>query len=357
MNRLRVLVLAFLGWSPLISAGCEADYYLHLVSGELVSLCRTVPVEEALNDPTLTQEERDKLALAQQVRQFGIETIGLYAGDAYTVFEPNGGEPAAYVLSASAKDSFTPYVWDLWFVGRSVNKGFFDRQMGQREADSLAAQGFDVYYARVDGFSTLGFLPDPVRQSNLRLEDVELAELILHEMTHSTVFKASDINFSESVATFVGRGAAQAWFDAAFGADSDEAQAARLRFADKRVIDEYVNELFTTMALYYVEAAAAGSPRETILIEREARFATMTARFIEVYQPRLAEPERWEYISRLAVNNALILAAIRYQGGLSDYQAVLDKLGGDLAAAVAVFREAAARPDSRGYLRDWVYSP
>lgn len=357
MNRSRFCSLAGLVFFSVISCGCEADYYAHLVAGELESLCRTVPVAEALNDPNLTQEEHDKLVLTQQVRQFGIDTIGLYAGSAYTVFEANGSEPAAYVLSASAKEVFRPYEWNFWFVGPSVSKGFFDRRMGQREADDLAGQGYDVYYARVDGFSTLGILPDPVRQSNLQLDDLELAELILHEMTHSTVFKLADINFSESVATFVGRSAAQAWFDAAFGADSDEAQAARLRFADKRVIDEYVNELFTTMAAYYAEAAAAGTPRETILVEREARFTIMTARFADVYQPRLDDPERWSYISRLAVNNAMILTAMRYQGGLSDYQAVFDQLGGDFPRTLAVFKAAAARPDSRGYLRDWAADP
>jgi len=357
MNRPRFRSLASLGLLSVSSFGCEVDYYSQLVAGELGSLCRTVPIAAALNDPALTQEERDKLALTEQVRQFGIETIGLYAGSAYTVFEANGSAPAAYVLSASAKEVFTTYEWDLLFVGPSASKGFFDRQMGQRQADDLTGRGFDVYYARVDGFSTLGILPDPVRQSNLQLDDVELAELILHEMTHSTVFNPADMNFSESVATFIGRAAARAWFEAAFGVESGQAQATRLRFADKQVIDEYVNELFATMAAYYAEAAAAGTPRETILVEREARFEAIRARFAAVYQPRLDDPARWGFISEMRLNNAQILAAIRYQGSLSDYQAVLDKVGGGFSQALAVFREAAARSDSRAYLRAWVQDP
>lgn len=347
-----VIFLASLSFAGVI--GCGLDYYGQLVAGELASLGRTVPVSTALDDPNLTEEERAKLALTQDVRQFGIDTVGLNAGDAYTVFEANGTQPAAYVLSASAKDSFTPYTWDLLFVGQSVVKGFFDRDMGQREADQLTDQGYDVYYTTADGFSTLGFLPDPVRQSNLQLEDMELAELILHEMTHSTIFKASDGQFSESLATFVGRTAAQAWFDATYGPSSPQAVAARTRFADKAVIDAYVSELYDTMQQYYSSAAASGTPPDTIIAGRQAQFDAEAARFSTVFTPRLIDPARWAYIAGLEMNNAKIFAAIRYEGSLSDYRAVLDKLGGSFPDAIAVFRDAAAAPDSRAFLRTWL---
>lgn len=333
--------------------GCQLDYFAHLVFGELASLAGTVPVTDALTDTRLTEDERAKLALTQEVRQFGIDRIGLFAGPAYTVFEANGTEPAAYALTASAKEAFIPYTWDYPFFGPSVVKSFFDRAMGQREVDLLNFLGYDVYYARVDGFSTLGILPDPVRQSNLQLDNIELAELILHEMTHSTVYKPSDSNFSESLATFVGRAAALAWFEATYGTDSAEAAAARTRFADKEVIDAYVNELYATMQQYYQDAAASGTPREDIITGRQVHLDAEAARFVAVYQPMLLDDARWEYIAELEMNNAKILAAVRYQGSLSDYETVLDQLGGVFPDAIAVYRTAAEQSDSRGYLRDW----
>lgn len=338
----------------LLAPGCQIGYFAHLVAGELGSLCNTMPIAEALNDPQLTEEERAKLHLTQQVRQFGIERIGLFAGEAYTLFEANGTEPAAYVLSASAKDSLTPFRWDFPFIGASEAKGFFCREMGQREADHLAALGYDVHYGQAHGFSTLGLLPDPVRQSNLQMDEIDLAELLLHEMTHSTVFKTSDMDFNESLATFVGRAAAQAWLDETYGRDSAQAAAARDRFADKAIIDEYVNDLFAEMTQYYQEAASRGEASDDIIAGRQARFDAASARFATQYLPRLTDPERWSFVGDMELDNAKLLVAIRYQGSLSDYRAVLEELGGSFPDAFVVFSEAAARPDSREFLRNWV---
>ncbi len=339
-----------------VTAGCDAGYLAHLVLGEMASLGRTVPVAEALDDPSLTQAERAKLAFVGRVRQFGIDRIGLRAGDAFTVFEAGGEGPAAWVLSASEQDRFAAYQWTFPIVGVLETKGFFDQGMGQAEADVLAAAGYDVFFGEAEGFSTLGFLPDPVRQTNLRLDDINLAEFILHELTHSTVFKPSDIDFDEALATFVGRAAAQAYFDETFGVGSPEATQAAARFADKRVIDEYVVALFDEVSAYYAAAAGRGESKETIVAGRVAVFATASGRYATDYAPRLSDLERWTAVGDMSLDNARILAAVRYQGGLSDFAGVLENTSGDFPAALAVFAEAAGREDSREYLRSWAAS-
>lgn len=340
----------------ILPAGCEVDYFAQLIGGELASLGNTVPLADALNDARLSDDERAELEMLQEMRQFGIDRFNMVAGDAYTVFEWNGTEPAAYVISASAKESLTSYVWFFPFLGFWQAKGYFDEAMALREAARLEGDGWDVFVGEADGFSTLGFLPDPIRQSNLQaLDEVDLAELIFHEMTHSTVFKPSDMDFSESLATFVGRTAAQGWFDERYGAGSELAQAARIRFADKAVVDDWVNEeLYGRLSRYYEEAAARGETRDQIIAGRDAEFDAARAAYANDYRPRLVDQARWGPIDETPINNAMILAAIRYQGSLSDYQAVLDKLDGDLPAALAVFSEAVADAGSREYLRRWV---
>jgi predicted aminopeptidase len=347
-----VRVSAFLGL--LLTAGCEVDYYAHLVFGELASLSNTVPVTDALEDARLSEEEQAELRLVQDVRLFGIEQIGLTAGDAYTLFEWNGSDPPAYALSASEKDSLTSHVWWLLLFGPSEVRFFFDEDRARAEAEATAALDLDVFLGKVDGFSTLGFLPDPIRQSNLQdMDGIDLAELILHEMTHSTVFNAADANFNESLATFVGRTAAMMWFDQTYGAGSAEAEAARDRFADKAVIDEYIDALYARMVAYYEEAAANGMPRDAIVAGREAEFEAARAAFLADDLPRLNDPERWRPMGDVLMNNAALLAGVRYQASLSDYQAVLDKVGGHFPDALVVFEEAAASADSREYIRAW----
>jgi len=338
-------------------SGCEFDYFAQLIGGEFTLLLSTTSVDAALTDPRLTDDERGELALTQEVRQYGIDHLGMTAGNAFTTFVWDGDGPAAYILAASAKDSLTPYVWFFPFVGAWEAKGYLDLGMALREAQRLSDQGYDIYLGAASAFSTLGFLPDPIRQSNLRSSDeFDLAELILHEMTHSTVIKPSDIDFSESLATFLGRSGAQAWFNDRFGAGSVEALAAHDRYADEAVMDEFVVDLIDRMTAYYSDAAAQGIPRDQIIANREAEFEAARVRYETDYRPRLVDQERWQSIGETTFNNAMLLTAIRYQGWLSDYQAVLDKTGGDFPAAIEVFRLASQAADSRQFLRDWAAS-
>ncbi len=344
----------------LLTAGCEIDYLSHLAAGQLERMNSLIPIEQAIADPKLSQQERDKLTVVKQVRQFGIDEIGLTPGEAYTLFEPSGDttspreiEPAAWVLTAAEPDRLVAYRWSYPIVGEIQQKGFFDESMGRREADALAAAGYDVYYPPVDGFSTLGFFPDPIRQSNLRLDEIELAEFLLHEMTHSTVFRSSDDDFNEAMATFVGRAAAQGWFDSMGGADSETAAAARMRYADKGIIDEYVSALFGDVDAYYTDAAARGLDREAIIAGRADVFAAAAARFEAEFSPQLGDPQRWAFVGELPLDNARILAGIRYQGGLDDFSAVLDETGGSFPEALEVYAEAAGAADGRAFLRQW----
>lgn len=340
-----------------LSSGCDAEYLSHVTFGQLNVLSRIVPINKALSDPKLTDDERIKLALAQQIRIFGIERIGLKGTDSYTVFDFNGQQPAAWVVSASAKDSLTPFLWDYPIIGRFSTRGFFDEAYGRRVADELTAQGYDVFFGRAAGFSTLNFFPDPVRQSNLQTDTCELAELILHEMLHQTIYKFSDGNFNESMATFVGRTAAQAFFDETYGPNSPEAMDCRVRFTDKRVIDAYVSMLYSRMTNYYSAAKARGDSKETIIAGREAEFEAGRARYTTEFEPRLADPEHWAFNGNMTLNNARLLAGIAYQGDLSDFEAVFAKVGNNFAELLRVLAEAAKQTDSRAYLRNFAAAP
>lgn len=350
MHRKWPLVIACL--VPLL-AGCD-PYIAHLIDGQLATLGRIVPIDEAVNDPALSGDERAMLAHVSDIRQYAIDVIGLTPGDSYTVFDPNGSTPAAYVLAASAQDRLEAYTWFFPIFGVTPAKGFFDEEMGRQEALVLREAGWDVLYARADGFSTLGLFPDPVRQSNLSLDLADFAELLMHEMTHSTVFKFNDADFSESMATFVGRAAAESWFASRFGESSEATTQARLRWADKEILDAYVNTLHDRAKAFYEDAAAQGKSREQILIEREALFSDLGQLFSDEFQPRLNLPDEWAFSANPALDNATILSGVRYQSGLDIYRAVFEAVNRDFPQLIAILQEAANEANSREYLQNWL---
>lgn len=343
-----------LAWVLLIAplAGCTTDlgYLLHVTGGELASLAHTRKIECALADPAVTPEQKNKLRLVQHLRNFARDRIGLKPADAFTLYEDNGNGPAAFAVSAAAKDALEPVHFTFPFVGQYDAKGFFDRGLAEQEKARLDEKGYDTFLGQVEGFSTMGLLPDPIRASNLMLDDASLAEFVLHELTHNTIFKANDTDFNESMATFVGRAAAQRYFDETNGPASPEAAAARASFNDEAAIDGYVVELYRKLADFYAQPISS----EAKIAGRQAVMDDEQRRFRDDILPTLNNPSGYAAIGTRQLNNAIVLVGTRYQAGLDLYQAVFDKLGGDFAGLLDVLRQAAAQKDSRAFLQAWL---
>jgi len=325
----------------------DPGYALHVSAGALRSLSRARPITRVLDDNSVTPEQARKLRLVLRVRAFAEEHLGLHVARAYSKYEDNARRPVAWSVSAAHRDRLEAYRWNYPIIGRYEARGFFDPKPAQREAERLRQKGLDVLIARVDGFSTLGMLPDPVRASNLKLDDIELVILILHELTHNTIYKPNDTLFNETMAAFVGRAAAIRFYEESFGPDSAEAAAARKHVANLGVIDDYVIDLHTQLVELYAEAIA----RDEKLRRREAIFRAHRDAFATMYAPRLSNPRRWSGMTRVATTNATILAAHRYHAGQNVFQAVLDGLNGDLVQMLAVLSKAARKRDSQAFLR------
>jgi predicted aminopeptidase len=291
-----------------------ACYLVKQAEGQLHILLTQRPLEDVLADPDVPASRKEKIRLVRDVKEFGEREIGLSVSSNYTRFYDTGGRPVSWLVSASAKHRFENHTWWFPVVGTVPYKGFFRRADAVAEARALEADGYDVQLTPVAAYSTLGYFADPVLSTMAEYPDEELAALILHELTHGTVYLAGDTNFNEKLASFVG------WQGA-------------LEFARRRHGIE--SEAYART----VEALA----REEERARRSRELFEKLDQFYRSDLPRAEKIRRRDEIAGRKVNNAALLMQRRYTD-YSLFGEAFEAVGGDWGKFFDLVRKGLPKP-------------
>jgi len=334
----------------LMAGGCgcyELGYSASAVIGELNFLAAAVPIEEALQDPTLTDEEREKLALVIRVRDYAEQVIGLNVGDSYRSFVNLHGEALAWNLSASRKDAIEAYTWNLPFVGSISYLGYFwfDRAVFQR--DWLVEQGYDTLIYEIEAFSTVGLLPDPMTSALLKHDEPKLIDTIMHELLHNTIWSGRNTVFDESLAVFVGRTGAIEFLIGEYGPEDPLVQRARESHADTKLFNAFLDELGAELDELY----GSDLTREEKITAREPIFEAARQRVADELLPALNHPATYETYATFNFNNAFLLVNQRYHTDFDLFASVYELTGRNWETALGLFRQAAESDDPFAFLR------
>ncbi|HZZ07768.1 MAG TPA: aminopeptidase [Candidatus Binataceae bacterium] len=305
-------------------AGCEAGYIARAAYEEGRLLWRRKPIDTVLARGDLPPEVRARLETVLKVREFARDRLGLNVGNAYTSISEVDQGAIAWVVMAAPRDSLEPYTWWFPIVGRIPYRGYFNKDRAEAEAAEMEQRGYDTMVRPAVAFSSLGFFNDPLLSNLLRLNHVELAGVIIHELFHRTYFLASDVMFDESAATYVGSAGAVKFFEESEGPNSDDSEAARgILEADLKFADFLKRETERLQKLYQ-----SGLPREEILRRRVAIFAAINADYARL-KPQLSGLERFD-LDKQPLNNAILINYLIYFHDLDNF-AKLDRIyGGNL---------------------------
>lgn len=330
----------------LFSLNLDLGYYLHLVKGQFRLLWDREPIERLLKRDDLHPEVRARLLFVQEVRAFAQQEVGLARSRNYTTFCDIGEGPVSWQLTAAPKDRLEPVRWNYPVVGRFPYRGYFDLERAKRERDRLEAEGYDTFLRRVSAYSTLGWFEDPVLSSMLRYRDEDLAELLIHELTHATVWISGNVPFNEGLATFVGETGAIRFLERRHGEGAPEVQAVLDRRADARTFTRFMHDTARELETLY----ARDLSYDEKLARREAVFEAAKARFDTL----ALKTDLYGSFPDWRLNNAVMMAYRTYHEKVDVFERVYRAVGEDLKAAVAVFKGCEGRADPEGYLRDWL---
>lgn len=291
-------------------------------------LSRRRPIDQIIADRHTDPVIRAKLEVVEGARRFARDSLALRAGESFTTYSHVDSDTLVLVLSAAYRDRLVPYTWWFPIVGRVPYKGYFDFGAARAAARDLDRQGYDVYLRPSDAFSTLGFFNDPLLNTTLRADSLDLANTVIHELTHNTFYAAGQVAFNESFASFVGaRGAARF-----FRARGDTVAARR---EDERWADDKILGAFWSGLTHTLDSAFKAHPtdRAARLAARQVIYAGARRALVDSIGPRLRTyPAR--YAERVRLDNAALLARRVYASGLDAFDVLWARSGYDLPATI-----------------------
>jgi predicted aminopeptidase len=197
-------------------------YGIRQAKGQLYIIWNARPVEEFLTDPNFPDSLKEKLVLINKVRRYAIDSLGLKDTKNYKTLYDQKGEEVMWVVTASEPFRLKAKEWKFPILGAVPYKGFFRKDLAISLREQLQKDGWDVSIRNPGGWSTLGWFTDPILSKMLERSEGDLANLIIHEMCHATIFVKDSIDFNENLATFIGDRGTEKFLIHQYGVNSKE---------------------------------------------------------------------------------------------------------------------------------------
>lgn len=350
LNRLPWVVRTIFFIASLLGlSGCGLGYVANAATYQVSMLTSRVPNLEARASGKLTFPQRQKLDIVEELRGFGSRE-GLKVGELYAAVAL-GWQHTIWNVSAAEPLAFKSATWWFPIVGTVPYLGFFTHSEATQEAESLRKKGLDIYVRKAGAYSTLGYFADPILPQMLNWSEWTLARVILHELTHATVWLPGSVNFNESVANFVGETAALKFLAAKYGPASHPVQAAIQWQKDRETWRMLLSELYQELSTLYLDKLTT---REQKLSRKQRLFTSIKAR---VDKAHFFRPHVFESLAQTKWNNARLMQFRTYNNSQQYFTALLANCDNNLETFLKEISHLAARhSDPMAFLRS-TYGP
>jgi len=288
-------------------------WYTRQAASFLAERAKAKPVAAIASDPATPEEVSAFLATVERVRQFSVERIGLSPTRNYTRYVAVDKDYVADVVSACASDSFERYRWRYPLLGALPYKGFYRKADATKEAARLKEAGLDVIVRPVEAFSSLGYFTDPLYSFMVGYDEDVIAELVIHESAHATLFVKGADQFNEEFATFVGRKGTELYLEEMYGTGSPQLTGRHRRAADGTAFVAFLQETALLLDGVYQDGTLT---RDEKLARKSAIIAERAAVFREE-AGRLFSGEGYRGFDMGSINNAYIDLYRLYEEDLS----------------------------------------
>jgi predicted aminopeptidase len=341
--RARAVVLTAALLSGCAGPTTGLGYYWQSASGHLKIMQGARPVSDWIADSHTPETLRERLALTQRMRTFGVQTLHLPDSASYQHYADLKRKAAVYNVVAAPALSLTLERWCFPVVGCVGYRGYFDETHAAAFASSLPT-ALEVAVYPVPAYSTLGWTNwiggDPLLNTFIGYPEGELARLLFHELAHQVVYAAGDTAFNESFATAVERLGGERWLAQAAPAVREQYETFDARRHAFRALTRETRE---QLASIYEDASTTEATKQAAKAQAMAQFRARYAGLRETWHG-YSGYDAW--VKR--ANNASFGAQAAYDDLVPAFEALFQREGQDFNRFYDAVRELARQtPEAR----------
>lgn len=274
-------------------------------------------LEKGEYSDSVKKVHREKLALIREIKQFAIDSLGLKASKSYTSIYDQKGKPILWAVTACQPYQLEAKEWHYGPLGKMPYKGFFDSTKTKNLVTSLKNEGYDVNVYEPAAWSTLGWFRDPILSSMLDWSEGDLASLIIHEMTHSTIWISGNVEYNENLADFVGDNGALLFLERKYGKHSDVYQKYIHKEEDTQKFYSHILKGAQRLDSLYRRFTPEDSKKE-----KEAKKQKLIREIMQsMQQVSFFNKDKYQNLFQKGTpNNAYFMAFLRYRSKQNDFE-------------------------------------
>jgi predicted aminopeptidase len=321
MNRLIEKRFARIAVVIITVASLSGCYYTQAARGQLDIMRKREPIADVIADVDTSNELADRLRLIEQARSFSVSELGLPDNDSYRSYADVERDYVVWNVFAAPEFELEAKQWCFPVAGCVSYRGYFSEQAANREAARLESKGFDVSVGGIAAYSTLGKFDDPVLNTMMHWEDVDLIATMFHELAHQLLYVKGDSAFNESFATAVEEFGIERWLA------SRDLDAEMEKYLDVRRLRERLMQLVanarTDLEEIYAESIDVGKMRSA----KSARLERLESAIKREFEESGRQVPAWV---GEGLNNARLASMALYHGRLPEFRELLAECDDDI---------------------------
>ncbi len=324
----------------LLPACSTLSYLAQAAHGQWQLMHARRPIDRVIDDPATQPQLKARLALVEDARQFAVTDLGLPDNRSYRSYSDLKRRYALWNVVAAPRFSVEPVRWCFPVAGCVDYRGYFHEQRARAFAAQLESRGDDVMVEGVTAYSTLGHFADPVLNTMLRYDDLELVGTIFHELAHQLLYVPGDSEFNESFAVTVQTEGLERWLRArGRGAEMQQ-------YTEEQRLEQQIDATLAAGRAQLKTLYASQLPHAQMGVQKAAILGRTGQQVLALERPTGMHGEYDDWIAS-GLNNAHLAAVGTYYDCVPGFEGLLKRAQASLPRFYAAVRRIARDRSAR----------